>query len=128
MSNIQSRIIKTQLNQETEELREETAKALINSSEIICLFGVSIGETDQLWWKVIYDWLKPNSQRQLIIFYYVKNYDKSDTDKNNRDKNSIRNKFYLLAEVKDDQKNKINNKIHIAYSEKMFKIDFSTPE
>jgi hypothetical protein len=124
----QKRIIKSQLNKGTGELHEEDAKKLIRESKIICLFGVSIGETDQLWWKVIYDWLKSNESRHLIIFYYKEKYDRSDTDKTNRDKDAIRNILYSLAGTKDEHKHQVENRIHIAYSKEMFKIDFFTSD
>jgi hypothetical protein len=123
----QKRIIKSQLNSGTGQLHEDGAKKLICQSKIICLFGVSIGETDKLWWKVIYDWLKNDKSNQLIIFYFDKGYDKSDTAKTNSYKDKRRNDFYSLAETKDEDKNHVEKRIHIAYGGEMFKIDFFTP-
>lgn len=41
---------------------------MIYDSFIICIFGMSIGNTDKMWWEKIIDWLKVNGDNKLIIF------------------------------------------------------------
>lgn len=45
-------------------------KREIQRSSIICVYGMSLGESDQLWWKFILDWLLENSTRHLFLFMY----------------------------------------------------------
>lgn len=42
--------------------------SIIDNSSIICIFGMSIGVTDQRWWKRIAKWLQDDDTRRLIIF------------------------------------------------------------
>lgn len=44
------------------------AKMIIDNSDIVCIYGMSIGATDQMWWKYISKWLKEDKNRILIIF------------------------------------------------------------
>ena len=43
------------------------ATDVIAVSDVICVFGASIGDTDKYWWEIIGDWLK-SSGKLLIIF------------------------------------------------------------
>ncbi|MDW5290917.1 AbiH family protein, partial [Formosa sp. PL04] len=59
-------IVKDDCNKAYRHTLEEKCKKWISSSQLICLFGSSIGETDKLWWELIGEKLKSNSK--LIIF------------------------------------------------------------
>lgn len=53
---------------------ERLSSELISNSNVICLFGVSIGLTDKLWWEKIANRLKSNNYTRLIIFYFIDNF------------------------------------------------------
>lgn len=42
----------------------------IQRSSIICVYGMSLGESDRLWWKLILDWLFKDNARHLFLFMY----------------------------------------------------------
>jgi hypothetical protein len=44
---------------------------IINESSIICVYGMSIGLTDSIWWEVILNWLRKNHTHQLIQYVYA---------------------------------------------------------
>lgn len=46
----------------------ENAENMIKNSNIICIYGMSLGETDYKWWKLIKDWLIKSESRYLIIY------------------------------------------------------------
>ena len=50
-----------------------SAFQLINNSDIICLYGASIGETDDHWWKACCDWLQSNPEHIMIIYAHETN-------------------------------------------------------
>ena len=54
------------LNVNSESVRD-TAIEIIDKSEVICVFGASIGETDKFWWEKVGDWLKAK-QGKIIIY------------------------------------------------------------
>ena len=50
---------------------EDTIKA-IEDSKIICILGMSLGESDAMWWEKIMNWLRDSPDRHLLIFWHTK--------------------------------------------------------
>ena len=50
--------------------RSPTLKGLINKSRIVCLWGLSLGDSDKHWWNFICNWLQDDPTRILFIFKY----------------------------------------------------------
>jgi len=67
---IQRMMIKTQTNQEMSHGIPEEVVTLINKSNVICFYGVSIGDSDLSWWQRIGEWLKSSLSKRIIIFSY----------------------------------------------------------
>lgn len=61
-------IIKEQLNTELGNRNISKAKDIIDKSKIICLFGLSIGDTDNYWWHYLMQWILKDSANRLVIF------------------------------------------------------------
>lgn len=110
--NFQSLMIKSEAVSVTGEHWTDKSKAIINASNIICLFGVSIGETDTRWWKHICEWLK-NTNHRLVIFWY----DNKMTNDNisllqkMRNERSVKNK--ILEYASENDKDNLSNRIHV---------------
>ena len=64
--------IKTEMNQENDLMNEDVAMKAIDNSRIVCIYGMSMGETDNMWWEKIIKWLKKDIDNLLIIYYYKK--------------------------------------------------------
>lgn len=60
--------LKNQINRQMGQRRTERAEEIIDNSQIICIFGMSIGITDKRWWEKIIKWLLANENRKLIIY------------------------------------------------------------
>ena len=61
-------MIKSNVNQALGEGKTEKAKQIIDNSKYVCLFGLSIGDTDSTWWKYIIEWLARSSENRLVLF------------------------------------------------------------
>ena len=61
-------IIKAEVNKSLGEMKIEDAKSIIDHSRYICLFGLSIGDTDTMWWSYIIQWLNQNPKNRLVLF------------------------------------------------------------
>lgn len=61
-------IVKTNVNRGLGQGKIDKAKGMINESRYLCLFGLSIGDTDSYWWAYIIDWLLKDQNRHLVIF------------------------------------------------------------
>jgi len=66
-------MIKSQSVDSVGQFWHEEAERVIDKSRIICVWGMSLGASDEKWWKKIMLWLKANSARHLIIFWYMDN-------------------------------------------------------
>ncbi len=61
--------IKRRMNNSIGQRKTEKAVEIINKSHIICVFGMSIGNTDKMWWEALVEWLVSNEYNKLIIFW-----------------------------------------------------------
>lgn len=68
------RYVKPQHNDTYKLDHERLSYELISNSHVICLFGVSIGDTDKLWWGKIANRLETSSSIRLIIFYFLNDF------------------------------------------------------
>lgn len=62
-------LVKPQINRLLETRVDNECKSLIKGADLICLFGVSLGETDSLWWHLIGDHIEKTSARLICFFY-----------------------------------------------------------
>ena len=69
---IQSYLIKPQTNIGLGTLVDDSCKKNINRARIICIYGMSIGETDKTWWRVIGKKLISDKNACVIYYPFVK--------------------------------------------------------
>lgn len=114
-------LVKPQTNKMTKELIDNECFDIIKNSNLICLFGLSIGDTDKIWWELIGEQLKDSLCK--IIYFTV-----GEKIENRRfhliGDNERRLKEYLLSKTKltNQEKNNLKDKIYIAHNTNMFKI------
>lgn len=53
------------------QLWHESASRIITDSNIVCIYGMSLGNSDAIWWKKLIAWLMDNPTRHLIIYWYT---------------------------------------------------------
>lgn len=97
------------------ELWHNEAKNIILQSRIIAIFGMSLGESDASWWNTILQWLKADSSRHLIIYWYTDNppngisiFRKLEETKKAKDK------LFSFLPLTNEELNVINPRVHIA--------------
>ena len=105
------------------ELWRSDVQIVIAQSRVICVYGMSLGETDSDYWDILMKWLKEENSRHLIVFW-----------RNSKAKNlnvSVRGKFaeyrkvyhklLSASELTADEFEKFTERIHIVLnSQKMF--------
>ena len=96
------------------------AKTLINQSQVFVLFGVSMGETDNMWWELIGKCLQSKDVR-LIWFVYESSGLENPLLIGEKKRNLIK-KFCKSANISDDNADIIAPKIYIGYNQDIFKI------
>lgn len=62
--------VKTAFNAAFDKRRISEAVQLIEDSDVICIYGMSLGESDQTWINHLRDWLIADSNHHLIYYKY----------------------------------------------------------
>lgn len=95
------------------------ADKLIESSHIICIWGMSLGSSDSLWWNKINKWLKANLGRHLVVFCYTKDMPNNRSIlKYNRVINQIKDLMMSYSGFSDSDIETIRNRIHVVLNTK----------
>lgn len=112
-------LVKPYINQQLQNLIDTECLNLIREADLIYLFGVSLGETDLMWWQAIGERFRAHSIR-IVLFAY---------DKNNIIRNSER--IYKYSECKSVLFNRMGiekptkeqqNRVFVGYKTNLFKV------
>lgn len=116
---VQDFLLKPRINDAIGHLKDRESLNHINTASLIYLFGVSLGETDKLWWEAIGERLKHDCR----IIYFV--YNKEENPRP-AEFNRVRKKYknILLAKTKltKEEKDLAYDKIYIVLNSEMFKL------
>jgi len=118
---INNLIIKPIVNKKLKNYNDITAIQLIDSSDIICLFGLSLGDTDKTWWKHIGNRLFANAQ--LVIFNVVDKWNPIHADEEIGNIEREINKFYDVSNIGENIRQDIEINIHIGLNTDLFKVN-----
>mgnify|MGYP001191565917 CR=1 FL=1 len=111
-------LVKPNTNKMFETLITDKCSNIINSSNLICLFGVSIGDTDKMWWKCIGARLFCGSDKiKMIIFHRGNEMPKF---KLGQIKRKCQQYFLKQANQLKIDEQVINRNIFVAYNTNMF--------
>lgn len=127
-SEIISELLKPTQNQDSRTNYESDVISMINQSQVICVYGMSIGETDKKWWNIISKWLLSDSHRVLIILSHNENYDERFTFTQRRTVNEITNKYFDLVDLSDIEKEKIKDRIFVGINYDIFEMNLVEKE
>ena len=62
--------IKPHFNSEFDSKRVKEAQQLILNSNVLCVYGLSLGESDQVWIDFIRSWLESDTSHHLVFYRY----------------------------------------------------------
>lgn len=97
---------------------DEDFRSLIRQADLICFFGLSLGETDATWWRCIKDRFTSAPHVILLCFHYDnKNRAKFAMDK--RPERQVRENILRVLGIEEDEKD-YRNRIFIAINTDMF--------
>lgn len=91
----------------------------ISNANLICIFGSSLGDTDNMWWNIISATLLESNCR-LIIFYRDKDITERLSHKKARIERKIKETFLKKIEMSEKDKEIIAAKIFIGINTKIF--------
>lgn len=63
--------VKPLFNSQFDQMRTSAAKKVIETSDIICVYGMSFGQSDATWIREIYEWIIANPNHHLIYYKHL---------------------------------------------------------
>lgn len=118
-------MIKTRMNTGVGYDREKNTKKTIDQSKIIYIYGASLGQTDNLWWEYIAEWLSRENDNLLVIYAYNENFDEINhsSSKYQREKNNVIDEFMSRNKMPNQQKQQLRNKIIVTFNNMLNLVD-----
>lgn len=105
--------IKRHANMLLGEGTDKLALDCVNDSNIIYIYGMSIGETDRLWWSRIISWLTGNPRNQLIIHVHDLHVKKQNLAKYKIAQNKEKSDFLNHGNLEREKRHCLEKQIHI---------------
>lgn len=110
-------LIKPYLNKTIGQRKIEKAQKIIDGSGIICMYGLSIGITDNIWWEYIGEWLKQKEEHLLMIYNHEPMYSAEHPITKLMHTNQVRDEFLNNTKLDEDDKKAVKSRI-IVYDNK----------
>lgn len=105
--------IKQRANTSYLENRDTKVAQLIQKSHIIYIYGMSIGETDKLWWERICTWLNSSVDRHLIIHKHTMPEKSVVPVKYQLEENKTKKDFANKSSLHEQARKSIQSRIHV---------------
>lgn len=114
--------IKTEYNKSAKHTIDDRCVSLISKANIVCIYGSSIGESDNFWWQLIGEKLKENVCRLIIFEKCFDIESKLNANLISRKERHIREKFLRRTSFSNDEKSFIAKNIFVGINTDYFNI------
>lgn len=101
---------------------EERCISWINEADIMCIYGLSLGDTDAIWWNRVARRLLRKYKSILIIFCYDKDVNQCEGPNYEDKVDDVKEKFLSKVTLNERQKRRIFSKIHVSFRQDIFDI------
>lgn len=116
--NILDAMVKSNCNKVQKHTIDDTCRTLIQNANLICIFGSSIGETDDCWWEAIGEHLKKGCR--LIIFTKGEEISRRFSFKIARIEREMKDYFLDRTKLTEEEKMTLADNIYVGVNSKMF--------
>jgi hypothetical protein len=113
-------LVKNECNRANKTGISQRCNDLITKSNLICIFGSSIGDTDKIWWELIGEQLKRDCM--IIIFDIGEKISPRELHKNVRTERKIRDYFLSKTAIKETDKDNWGQRIFVGVNTHMFNL------
>lgn len=117
--------VKSEYNKSCSHLIDNECIKLINKSNIICVYGSSLGETDKFWWELIGKRILEGNNKMIIYHYNPKIHNENRLFENliSKEIKNIKIKFTsLLSNFSNEEIEEIKKNIFVGVNTDFFKI------
>lgn len=113
-------LVKTKCNRGLRHNVDRLFEKYISEASLICIFGSSLGDTDNYWWKLVGNSVRDGAQ--LIIFKKGEGIKQRFGHKTVRSRKAIMKLFLDKTDLSSEEKIEAQNLIHIGIDTDMFNI------
>lgn len=113
-------IVKSAINDALGEEKTEKAKKLITGSDYVCVYGMSFGDTDLMWWKYLLEWLLKKSSHKLVLYVYAEKTGNPSGPEKLRQQDQWREFFLEKAGAKGDTITSLRGQVIVVLRSKIF--------
>lgn len=119
-------IVKPYINDTYRSSHHTECMNIIKNSHLIILFGLSYGDTDNTWWKIILDRLIENPKCKLIIYHYEPTFVDIENNGPGRETREDEIKTDFMSKIGLDKTTMLNieKRIIVGINSKIFNIPF----
>lgn len=121
-------ILKPRTNEELGYGQDILAKNLIDNSSLICVYGMSIGESDRCWWEELGNWLAIANNTQLLLYIHKSDLDRTDTDSVIDAKLDVLDRFLRLSGMNESDAKRTRKRIGVILNQDIFSLDLPLKE
>lgn len=115
---VKNLIIKPICNDQLGRLNDITCKQRIQQADILCIFGLSLGKTDRLWWQIVGKHMETSNCRLIYFHYTDKKFPLEQLEINY--KLSLKEQLLETLEITEKKRENILPKIFIVVNGDMF--------
>lgn len=108
-------MVKPISNERLGDTTDDQAKRTIMTADLITVMGMSLGETDKLWWKNIGERLQQNNNVKVILFFFMPEKDFSGNYRLMAfsEERRLKMEFLEKCEIPNDVMNSIQERIYV---------------
>lgn len=121
-------IVKPRQNSDGRTNYEKDAVKAIKDSNIICIYGMSLGETDKQWWQLLSAWLEKHTNNILIILSYSREYSERFPFLRKKTTDKIIERFLTYSNHDLEIKERISKQIYVGINHNIFSIPLCKKE
>lgn len=113
-------LVKTKCNRAQRHNVDKICEEYVNNAHLICVFGSSLGDTDNYWWQLIGEQLRRDSR--VIIFSKGEEVKKRFGQKIVRTERAVKKLFLDKTNLKQEEKDLYDKNVYIGINTDMFDI------
>lgn len=121
-------MMKPMQNNELNKRKVSNCLDIIDQSSIICIYGMSIGKTDSMWWSRIVKWMHADSAHQLIYYAWSPTCNRVSASSYLDSLDDCRVNLYYSLMLTDEEVVKFRDQIHIEVNFDLFGLSIVSEE
>jgi hypothetical protein len=114
-------LIKPRINQNIGHNFDEKAQKLIKNSNLICIYGTSLGETDSMWWKCLNPYMC-SEYGCVIYFVYDPSFNRNKPMRLGEAMRKWKTKLMDAAQIEEKYREKVSQNIYVAMNSNIFNL------